>query len=358
MEFYLVLPSNACQSIHPDNKANKFYVSLNEAINLHGSGWMVALTEIHFNNRILTLTTNHGVEYKQFVDETQYEMDFYLKWRGYFESTWPGNSPIPQNKPPDRYILSAFHLGLNNVISFHNPHQRFKVTFESMDSANKLGFTESEVSSDYDPNTNAHVIIAKQAHGMRHDEKYKTLVKLTYYYPPHAESKQYFFPDNISCIHNNQLLNYIKEKLSFLFDNVEYKRDRIIMKVNSNDITEVKFLNGLNIILGIYDEVHQAETIEGYLPLTLDGGINKMFVFGNMCKPIHVGDARVRLLKLVSAQSGKQGYQNITFNNPMYVPVCEQSINSVEITICTDSGDLLPFLPGSVTTVTLHFKKI
>ena len=84
-----------------------------------------------------------------------------------------------------------------------------------------------------------------------------------------------------------------------------------------------------------------------------------MYIYSSIGQPIVVGETRVPLLKSVwlNPRSHYGFTQHIAVKNPMYVKVASASINSIEINIRSDSGRLIPFVDGSKTSLTLHFKK-
>ena len=92
-------------------------------------------------------------------------------------------------------------------------------------------------------------------------------------------------------------------------------------------------------------------------------GINTMYVYSSVCQPIRIGGACVPLLKSIWMDSSKSRSHsfgkmcNLVVKNPMYLPLSSTSINTIEINIRSDSGHLIPFVAGSITSITLHFKR-
>ena len=50
--FYMVLPSNACIDIFPDNKASNFRIRLPQRVKLSGGDWYVGLSQIDYINTV------------------------------------------------------------------------------------------------------------------------------------------------------------------------------------------------------------------------------------------------------------------------------------------------------------------
>ena len=66
-EFYMVVPSNASPNSHPENTAADFIVDWHRAIALGGAGgnWKVAMTEMSYIYKPVTLTPDYEIEYRQ-----------------------------------------------------------------------------------------------------------------------------------------------------------------------------------------------------------------------------------------------------------------------------------------------------
>jgi hypothetical protein len=60
-QFCMILPSNASMEIHADNTISNFVTGLSQAVELVGSGWEVALTEIIFPNSQYTIGPDESI---------------------------------------------------------------------------------------------------------------------------------------------------------------------------------------------------------------------------------------------------------------------------------------------------------
>jgi hypothetical protein len=100
--------------------------------------------------------------------------------------------------------------------------------------------------------------------------------------------------------------------------------------------------------------------IADYKPM-LYQALSHMYVYASIANPIQVGHVRAPLLKTVWIPPAKEfafcETIHVDFNTLMYVPVSSNSFNSIEVNIRLDSGELVPFIYGSVTSLTLHFKR-
>ena len=63
-EFYMVLPSNACATNHPNNSASDYIVTWENPIELDSADrWKVAMTELSYIYRPTTISSNYAFKY-------------------------------------------------------------------------------------------------------------------------------------------------------------------------------------------------------------------------------------------------------------------------------------------------------
>ena len=132
-------------------------------------------------------------------------------------------------------------------------------------------------------------------------------------------------------------------------------------------VKKFRFLGGLHFVLGFDNDVYNLEnypsrSLRALYPPQLSRGLGSMYVYCNVCSATRVGDSFVPLLRqIVLRPAPNDEYRGmieiITLDSPMYVPVKLSTINNIEIEIRTNIGDYFLFLEGSVTTLTLHFKR-
>ncbi|NNK26624.1 MAG: hypothetical protein HKP06_00120 [Flavobacteriaceae bacterium] len=119
-------------------------------------------------------------------------------------------------------------------------------------------------------------------------------------------------------------------------------------------------LNGLNDVLGFRDKIFENmdKPVTGDLEIDLLRGIKSIFVYCDLCEPIHVGHTVAPLLRVVSfnpVQYGKMVHLN--YVNPIYIKVNKRVINSIDINISDSVGENIPFIEG-LTTLVLHFRRL
>ena len=156
------------------------------------------------------------------------------------------------------------------------------------------------------------------------------------------------------------LLDILQNKLDeTVKDQIKFKYRKHIGKVQislSNDI-EIHWLDrSLSRLLGMTRKttkgngLHKSDT-----PVPRQIPNPDMFVYTDAATPVLVGDSFVPLLRIVTP-TGKHGERVVASYDKMhYVPVRMVNIDTLEINISSDSGNLVQFNFGR-TVVKLHFR--
>ena len=82
-----------------------------------------------------------------------------------------------------------------------------------------------------------------------------------------------------------------------------------------------------------------------------------IYLYTDVIKYQIVGDTQAPLMGTLPVE-GKYGEQDYwSFNTTYYMPVNKTSISSIEVRLCTETGELVAFEPGSTTVCKLHFRR-
>ena len=92
-----------------------------------------------------------------------------------------------------------------------------------------------------------------------------------------------------------------------------------------------------------------------YLSLTT-GKVSSLYVYTDIIHSQYVGDVKVPLLRIVGVDGQHGNSVTKTFDRPQYLPVCRQTLDTIEIDIKDDTGDSISFQHGKLV-VKLHFRK-
>jgi hypothetical protein len=390
-DFYVVLPSNACPEIHPDNDASKFFVTFNQCIDLNPSEkWKVALTEVNYNSVISTLDTNHGVEYSiegpdQYIlsvsvkyDPQRQALDLYYpeNWADLvttqrlqpLQTKWVTEKEKkkfikkrkndPNKKDENKDVPTKDEL-LHYVMLF-NEHTPFILEF--YDTGKFLGFPLNFIESVYVEGL-GHATLATNPFNLHKLEE--AIIKVTYILEKIPLVKRFTVEEAVHFTKSEDLFEYLQKHLKgIVFEDIKLNENGHFM-VKPMNLVKIKFLQGLNLILGfIEDEVpcDREYFTASYKPY-LNRGLKNILIYSSIAAPIHVGGVMAPLLKHITLEDEFEQrdefaeQKHIDLINPMYIPVGQTTINTIEVNIRSDSGTFIPFTPGSITTLVLHFKK-
>lgn len=91
--------------------------------------------------------------------------------------------------------------------------------------------------------------------------------------------------------------------------------------------------------------------------IDINAGIHTLYVYSDIVKPSFVGDTFSKILRIVQVPNVKFGDSvKQIFDNPHYLPLNSNEINSIEIDIKDDTGQPIKFRFGRTICV-LHFRK-
>jgi len=105
-----------------------------------------------------------------------------------------------------------------------------------------------------------------------------------------------------------------------------------------------------------YFQWNAGGTYEAELTPDLLRGTYHMYVYTDMTELSIVGHQQAALLRAVPIQDVSYGtVKSFSFNNPIYSQVSKREMETVEVMLCDDAGELLPLGEGK-TFMVLHFR--
>ena len=105
-----------------------------------------------------------------------------------------------------------------------------------------------------------------------------------------------------------------------------------------------------------YLQLNAGGTYEAELTPDLLRGTYHMYVYTDMTELSIVGHQQAALLRAVPLQDVAYGtVKSFSFNNPIYSQVSKSEMETVEVMLCDDAGELLPLGEGK-TFMVLHFR--
>jgi hypothetical protein len=117
------------------------------------------------------------------------------------------------------------------------------------------------------------------------------------------------------------------------------------------DVSELQF------ILGFQNRILTKPNIKASFPIQLKRGIYSFFIYLNICKHIMVGDTMVPLLRSVNVDSNElKDIVTRIIDSPVFIPISYTSFKTLEVQICDDKGELVPFGNDVNTQLLIEFR--
>ncbi len=82
-----------------------------------------------------------------------------------------------------------------------------------------------------------------------------------------------------------------------------------------------------------------------------------MYIYSDICEYQLIGDSQAPLLGILPIDGQHKQQRYWSFVPPYYIGVTRAFLSEIELRICTDTGDLLPFTSDSTVVVRIHFRK-
>ena len=292
-EFIVTLPSNACATTNPNNKASSYTVALPKTLTLDGD-FEVAVGDLQYPHS----WTNFDEEYIVFVRA----------------------DPANINFAPGMVLHSKYEKGQEN------------------DKSAALG---GEIKRNIDL-----------------DEKYKEC-KGFLYYVIRIPTSNYADVGEIARIMVTKFTDLTKQEQSVTLV-YTYDEKSNTLRFTSPNLGWLRIVtSNVNLcrILG-FGKPTKLDTVYIWDPLAeptrkprLDD-FSTIYLYTDVIKYQIVGDTQAPLMGTLPVQ-GKYGEQVYwSFNTTYYMPVNKTSISTIEVRLCNETGDLIPFEPGSTTVQT------
>ena len=103
-------------------------------------------------------------------------------------------------------------------------------------------------------------------------------------------------------------------------------------------------------------QVQAKSTIEAPYNSLASNGIDLIYVYCNIIRSQYVGDFKVPLLRVIPVMSKYGAMCSIRFEKPYFAPINKDEIQTVQMDIRDEQGNLFPFTAGKVV-VTLEFRR-
>jgi len=84
--------------------------------------------------------------------------------------------------------------------------------------------------------------------------------------------------------------------------------------------------------------------------------ISSIYVYSDLTRYQYVGDIKAPLLAVLPVHGVHLEKLSWSFRPPQYVPLMRAVFSTINIMLCDDTGEEIPFQPGSSVLIRLHFK--
>jgi len=338
----MILPSNGCALTQPNNEANSFFIDWESEISLKGK-WEVALTEFSFINfyevrdycaLTYSTTTRKSIPIVFYKDQNN------LTINGDDDKEYHSEDVTIR-------VDKSGHI-LIDCVDFP-----FDLEFNDENEAKVMGFDKKEIRSTVVEIRSDRPINLKKLHYLHFNITTDSVIHL-HHLKEFTSYKLFPRPDDAET--------YIKNHCYEIFDQFKINANGKVELILDPNITSINFDKNLSRYFGfeqlkLINSKGKKHTSSNKLLLAKP--FHQVFIYSNIVEPVHVGGVRVPLLRLVWVENkydeGALIHENI--DGPMYLPVCGNSINNIEVELRDYSGRLINFTKGSITTLTLHFRK-
>ena len=388
----IVLPSNTRSS--PNNTPSKYRVQFNRPIELNDfEEWEVGLREISFINSIKTIHKDKYVLEKSERCTKENIIEKTIPFLNMTTGTLPDDITLPQEwsnycsylKFPENknklianldknvtimYDQGLFHIVNNSSFTIDMSITQYVAYF--------LGFTkfsthandmihflniapDSELTAAYPPplayvtTKKLHnlIVVAIQSLGIpKFSIRFTEYTETSIVAAAHPEPGKYIEAVDLEKELNKQANSH----LVFEFDK-RNNRFNINWKVYDTDTIKYRLYlyDGLNDVLGFKNKVLSnppTHSTHAELETNLHRGIQSIFVYSDLCQPIHVGDTVAPLLRNVPLNRVDYGViSHVDYVNPIFIPVKKKIIDSIEIMLCDAAGDVIGLEEGPTICV-------
>lgn len=143
----------------------------------------------------------------------------------------------------------------------------------------------------------------------------------------------------------NSLRFEFNEKTHRVKLHLKYPEHHLEMSPNLQDILAIRKKN-----FGHFSYSSETE-------IDLNRARHNIFVYCDVIEDNIVGDVRAPLLRSTTVRGHYGEDVREIYNKPMYIPIKTNSFDTVEISIKSECGELIPFNYGN-SCVTLHFRRV
>ena len=341
-DFYMVLPSNSCPNIHPNNTTSNFKIEWPNSIILDDGEWEVALTEFSIFNQSIISIVNKSLKYQK----TDMETRNYHIWVNENDSVVLHQ--LDSLSPIDTQVRI-----IDNLLTIKCPNTPFIVEFADIESAKRYGFRKVVNRS-----TNIHMMSPDIITGRNvgTSDQNKIILRSD---TGRAHFNYIKFTEVANLTSLDELCKYIQKNANQVFESINVANNKLEF-IFQPDIANVVFDQSLsNLLMLTQTHYGHSFSIHSDLIRVFEKTNYEIYVYSDLIEPIIVGDTYAPLLKTlwIEPKHVSDRVTHLSIDRPMYLPVSSNCINNVEFNLRHDSGKLISFLDNTKSCLTVHFRK-
>jgi hypothetical protein len=333
MSEILLLVSNCNKEIYGNvNKANHFFVDLPQEYHLSGN-WSVGLRELVYSNDISTIVNEiliivsrryiqRGIVDGWVNSNKQKKDDVLIKDKTGWYFKYEMDNPLPTNDEVNYFLYaSGFEpllAGIKGIV-----HEN-RVIFKQ-----KLDIP---------------LVV----------EKFQ--LRLEYYI--HLNIHNYGISIKTKSYDRKEMLVKELNKLCKKWEIKFHLDDDLLVLSKLSHFLDIN-ISELQFILGFNEKILKTVGTKATHPILLKRGIYSFYIYLNICQHIMVGDTMVPLLRSVNIDCTElKGVVTRTIDSSVFIPISHTSFKTLEIQICDDKGELVPFGNDVNTQLLIELKKL
>lgn len=331
-DFILYLPSNASQTLFPNNTPSHFRIKLPAPIDLGVvGGYELGLLEycgpaVWQNIKLLPF---------YLLDFSEGEIDVPRKTvedakkSGILVECFIGNTFYPtvqilldhmKEQLPEKFrnVISFSHDRFTNRVSI-NIKESYYGIFLPLEIAQILGFEKASYFVNFNPNPE------------------KKDIEILSYYSGITAPFQLIY----KAILRQQHIETVP-----LYSNA-FDKDTLEVKLEQKD-KQVVFSYRLRDKKELRIAPH---------PSQLDGGLPFLWLYVDIIESVIVGNTKAPLLRVIPKENhAMHDFMSVKFDQPIYIPINCRIIETVEVSLCKDSGEQVVFESGGKSVLLLHIR--
>lgn len=398
-DFYMVLPSNSCPNVHPENNAASYTVTLEKPIILNDGQWEMGLIEFNMPYLRYVIAPEDGIRLHHFNEPDQhapfYIVEFIIKEIPQYAETIINPYAIFTTTSSfvfNRYDVTLGHNEFNFFdeiravryekillkqkkltentfdLIFYNKRD-FSIHFYSMHDAKLLGFNHLQVHSIYEEENDDLVRMYKvKAQNITFVSGGRIFLKVIFV--PLAgtilRKREVYIDKYVPLSTADDLMHFMNSFFGSMIGTFRLTNAKCITISFRREIESIDFLGNMKTIIGSQKDSYKVKRNEHFVcenvPKLESLFIPQVYIHTNIVRPVNIGGNLLSVLSYIyfdtkNQQAGHCENLRKVIRYPMYVSLSENVISRIDISVRSSNNYLIQHAPGTVTSISVHVRK-